>query len=39
VETLDEAFKNKNCSVCLYDSRGHGKDKAKSVTFGLEESK
>ena len=27
-----------NVSVCLFDMRGHGKDKAKNITFGLEES-
>ena len=27
-----------NVSICLYDMRGHGKDKAKNITFGLEES-
>jgi hypothetical protein len=28
-----------NVSVCLYDLRGHGKDKGQNITFGLEESK
>lgn len=31
-------FDQLNISVCLYDLRGHGKDKAKSITFAMEES-
>ena len=32
-------FDQLNISVCLYDLRGHGKDKAKTITFAMEESK
>jgi hypothetical protein len=32
-------FHQLDISVCLYDLRAHGKDKAKSITFAMEESK
>ena len=34
VEKLKDQY-----AVCLYDMRGHGKDKADTITFGIEEAK
>jgi pimeloyl-ACP methyl ester carboxylesterase len=36
VQNLEKYLTDLNVSVCLYDLRGHGKDKAHNVTFGIE---
>lgn len=38
IKNLEKYLPEDNVSLCLYDMRGHGKDKASNVTFGLKES-